>query len=124
MCIEAQRRWEREDSNLKRAVREAQVSAALAERRDTLAAGKVRWNDKVPTVNKIARTVANKAQEKSKTANAKNVANDKPKKVWKGSQGGKLAQSQQRQEIQIDEALVDKPEKQKGKQKLRIQGGR
>lgn len=107
LCVEVERRFERDQSKNKRMIREAQVAAALAARAGTLAAKKARWDDRLPTVNKLAKTAANKAQQDLKTINAQIKAEE----AWKGSKRGNLANVQQAKE--------DKP-----KARLRVQRGK
>ncbi|CAD6573420.1 MAG: hypothetical protein ASARMPRED_006073 [Alectoria sarmentosa] len=104
----------------KRVVRETQVAAALDVRADTRAAKKVRWDDKLPTVDKLARTGANKAQQASKTANAQNTENNKGGRAWNGAKGGSVVKVQQ---TEGSKAYAEQ-DKVKAKPKLRIQRGR
>ncbi|CAF9943500.1 MAG: hypothetical protein ALECFALPRED_000515 [Alectoria fallacina] len=120
LCVEADKRFERVQLQAKRVVRDAQVAAALDVRADTRAAKKVRWDDKLPTVDKLARTGANKAQQALKTANAQNTENNKGGRAWNGAKGGSLAK------VQHTEGSKNyaEQEKAKAKPKLRIQRGR
>lgn len=109
LCVEAERRSENDHVKGKRREREAEVAAALAARADTFAAARGRWGDKLPTVNKLARTAANKAQQASKMGNAKNMGDSKAEKGWKGMAEAKLKAEK---------------DKSKANPKLRIQRGR
>ncbi len=68
-CVEKDKRQEKLEERGKRVAREAEVSAALAARVDTQASGKVRWADKLLTVNELARTEANRVQQAPRTLN-------------------------------------------------------
>ena len=120
LCVEADKRFERVQLQAKRVVRETQVAAALDVRADTRAAKKVRWDDKLPTVDKLARTGANKAQQASKTANAQNTENNKGGRAWNGAKGGSVVKVQQ---TEGSKAYAEQ-DKVKAKPKLRIQRGR
>lgn len=108
----------------KRSVREAQVAAALAARADTMATGKVRWDDKLPTVDKFAKTAANKTQQALKTVNSQNMEFGKAEKIWKGPKGKRPAKVQHTEAIKADETFQAEQYKAKVKPKLRIQRGR
>lgn len=109
---------------VKRSVREAQVAAALAARADTMATGKVRWDDKLPTVDKLAKTAAKKTQQALKTGNSQNMEYGKAEKIWKGPKGKSPAKVQHTEAIKADETFQAEQYKAKVKPKLRIQRGR
>ena len=75
LCIEAKKRSGKDQEREKRDAREAEVAAALASRAASLAERKMVWNEKLPTVNKLAKSAANKAQQALRTGNRRNVNN-------------------------------------------------
>ena len=123
MCEQLEKRFERFQTQAKRTAREAEVAAALAARADTRATGKIRWDDKLPSVNKLAKTVANKAEDALKSANALNPGNNKAGKVCKWAKKGNMARVQPTEGSKANEILPVEPDKAKANQKLRIQRG-
>ena len=121
MCEELERRLRQDQLKARRVDREGQVAAALTTRANTMAAGKVRWDDKHPTVNKLAKTVVIKTLQISKLASAQVAAKSKARKAWKGAKIGNLVKVQQTEEIRADKSQKFEQEKGKGKQKLQIQ---
>lgn len=124
LCEEAERRFERTQIKAKRRVRETEVAAALAARADPLTAGKVRWDDKLPTLNKLAKTAANKAQQASKTTDTQETRITKVDRVWKGAKGGKQVKIQQAKEMRADETPKAELDNAHANPRLRIQRGR
>ncbi|KAF6226649.1 hypothetical protein HO173_012395 [Letharia columbiana] len=124
LCEEGERRFEMNQLKAKRSVRDAQVAAALAARADTMATGKVRWDDKLPTVDKLAKTAAKKTQQALKTGNSQNMEYGIAEKIWKGPKGKSPAKVQHTEAIKADETFQAEQYKAKVKPKLRIQRGR
>ena len=77
LCIEAKKRSGKDEEKEKRGAREAEVAAALAARAESLAERKMVWNEKLPTVNKLAKSAANKAQQAVRASNRRNMNNRK-----------------------------------------------
>ena len=115
LCQEQERRFELNLQKARRAIRENEVAAALAARADTLAGGKVRWDHKLPTVKKLAKTAANKAQQALKTADTQDTAHTKAGRARSGVREENQPNLQQ---------MGDGKAKAKAKPKLRIQRDR
>ena len=124
LCKEAERRFKRSQLKEQKVAREAQVAAALAARADTLAAGKVRWDTKLPTIDKLAKTESKKVKQNSRSINAQIVEISKAGKACKGARGTKLAKFVATPNIKKTQTSSNEQPKGKGKPKLRIQRGR
>ena len=83
LCMEAKKRSGKDQEKEKRGAREAEVAAALAARAASLAQRKMVWNEKLPTVNKLAKSAANKAQQALRTGNRRNMNNRRGLTAWK-----------------------------------------
>ncbi len=103
--------------------REAEVSAALAARAESRAAGKVRWYDKLPSVGKLAKSAANKVHQTLKIRHGQEIDNRAAAKVWKGTKGVLLAESRQKEVIKADEISKVSPDRKNTRSKLRLQRG-
>ena len=102
LCIEAKKRAGKDQEKEKRSAREAEVTAALAARAASLAERKMVWNEKIPTVNKLAKSAANKAQQALKTGNRRNMNNRKGLTACKEVRNKILAISQWAKEIETN----------------------
>ena len=120
MCKEAEKRFKRSQLKDQRVAREAQVAAALAARADTLAAGKVRWDTKLPSMNKLAKTESKRAQQASNSRKAQIKENSKAEKACKGARGAKLAKFVAIPNLK-DDASSKEQQRSQGRPKLRIQ---
>lgn len=123
LCIENESRFETQQGKEKRVAREAEVAAALATRAETFAAGKIRWDDKLPTINRLAKSAANKAQQALKTGTRQDAGKRNGAKVWKGAKGEIRAKSERTENIEDNKAKEPKQDEIKGKSRLRIQRG-
>lgn len=123
LCAEQESRFDRRHGKEKRVAREAEVAAVLATRAETLAAGKIRWDDKLPTINRLAKSTANKAQQTLKTGTRQDAGNRNGAKVWTGGKGEIRAKLERTEDIEDNDAKKIKQDEVKRKSRLRIQRG-
>ena len=115
LCEETEKRFERAQKKVKQVERESQLAIALAARAETQAAGKVQWHDDLPSVSKLAKTAANKAQQALQAAGTQSGADRKPARAQKGVKEDEQSKAQQKGDGKAGA---------KAKKKLRIQQGR
>ena len=112
-CVEAKRRFNKVQERETRDVREAEAAAALATRAETVAAAGNGWNDKLPTVNKLAKPAANKEQA-LRTNKRRDFNNEKRPKPYKA------ANVHQKEQTETDKGSKLGQDATKGTSKLRI----